>query len=157
MTDLDTLDHERYMTRACELAREAVESGNEPYGSLLVNDGEIIMEERNRVNTESDFAFHPELTLARRAPQELDPQTVSETVMYTSTEPCAMCSTGMTYAGLKAVVYSVSGSKAAELRGDGIGGIPSEEVFERYGADTTVIGPVLPEEGADIHRSFDHG
>ena len=153
MTDIKNLDHEKFILRACDLAKEAVDNGNNPFGSLLVHNGEIIMEERNRVNTDGDFALHPELTLARRATKELDPKTVSETVMYTSTEPCAMCSTGISFAGLKAVVYSVSGSTAYEIRNQEADGIPSEEVFERYNCETRVIGPILPDEGKAVHRS----
>jgi tRNA(Arg) A34 adenosine deaminase TadA len=65
-----------------------------------------------------------------------------------------MCSTGMVYAGLGAVVYSVSGARASELRGGGTGGIPSDEVFERLGADIAVHGPVLPDEGEAVHREY---
>jgi tRNA(Arg) A34 adenosine deaminase TadA len=154
MSELESLDHEEYIERACELAREAGDRGDGPYGSLLVVDGEVVMEETNRERTDEDLALHPELTLARRAPPELGSETTGEAVMYTSTEPCPMCSTGMAYAGLDAVVYSVSGERASELRGGGTGGIPSDEVFDRLGADITVVGPVLQEEGEAVHEAF---
>jgi tRNA(Arg) A34 adenosine deaminase TadA len=154
MTDFDTLNHEQYIKQACDLAREAGKRGDGPYGSLLVVDGEVIMEESNRENTDDDLSLHPELTLARRAKSELDPETASEAVMYTSTEPCPMCSTGMAYAGLKAVVYSVSGARASELRGGGTGGIPSGEVFERLDTDIDVVGPVLEDDGTAVHEEF---
>lgn len=153
MTDLESLDHEVFMERACELARTAGDRGDGPYGSLLVVDGEVLMEESNYESTEDDLSLHPELTLARRAAAELDEETASEAVMYTSTEPCAMCSTGMAFAGFSAVVYSVSGEKAAEISG-GPAGIPSEEVFKRYDADIDVIGPVSPEEGVAVHEAY---
>lgn len=154
MTDHDTPDHEQYIERACDLAREAGERGDGPYGSLLVVDGEVVMEETNREHTDDDLALHPELTLARRAASELDAETASTAVMYTSTEPCSMCSTGMAYAGLGAVVYSVSGVRASELRGGGTGGIPSDEVFDRLGADIDVVGPVLEDEGTAVHEAY---
>lgn len=154
MSDLGSLDHERFIERACELARTAGERGDGPYGSLLVVDGEIVMEETNRERTDDDLALHPELTLARRAPQELGPEKASDAVMYTSTEPCPMCATGMAYAGLDAVVYSVSGSRAAELRGGGTGGIPCDEVFDRLDAEIAVLGPVLPASGEAVHEAF---
>ncbi|MDS0261134.1 nucleoside deaminase [Haloarcula sp. S1CR25-12] len=154
MVDIEALDHEKFTDRACDLARIAGERGDGPYGSLLVVDGEIIMEETNREVTDDDLSLHPELTLARRAAQELDEETAREAVMYTSTEPCPMCSTGMAYAGLGAVVYSVSGERASELRGGGTGGIPSDEVFDRLDADIEVIGPVLQTEGEAVHEAF---
>lgn len=154
MTDIDTLNHEQYVERVCDLAREAGGRGDGPYGSLLVVDGEVVMEETNREYTEDDLASHPELTLARRAASELDAETASAAVMYTSTEPCSMCSTGMAYAGLGAVVYSVSGARASELRGDDTGGIPSDEVFDRLGVGVDVLGPVLEKEGTAVHEAY---
>jgi len=153
MADIESLDHEEFIERACELARTAGDRGDGPYGSLLVVDGEVIMEESNYESTEDDLSLHPELTLARRAAAELDEETASDAVMYTSTEPCSMCSTGMAYAGLGAVVYSVSGEKAAEING-GPAGIPSEEVFDRYDADIDVIGPAGLEEGLAVHEEY---
>lgn len=149
--ELDALDHESPTRRAIDLAEEAAERGDDPYGSVLVRDGERRMEASNRTRTEDDLALHPELTLARRAASEWSPAERTETVLYTSTEPCAMCATGIAYAGLGAVVYSVSGDRAAELRG-GSGGIPSTEVFDRLGADVAVSGPVLEDAGLAVHR-----
>jgi len=154
VSDIDSLDHEQFIDRACELARTAGDRGDGPYGSLLVVDGEIVMEETNREHTNEDLALHPELTLARRAPPELGPDATSEAIMYTSTEPCPMCATGMAYAGLDAVVYSVSGERASELRGGGTGGIPCDEVFDRVGADITVIKSVGKEEGERVHKEY---
>jgi len=151
--DLEGLDHEPHVRRAIELAREAGERGDGPYGTVLVRDGETVMEERNRENSDDDIALHPELTLARRAASGMTPGERAETVMYTSTEPCSMCATGVAFAGLGGVVYSTSGERAAELNG-GAPGIPSAEVFERWDREIPVHGPVLPEAGADVHREY---
>jgi tRNA(Arg) A34 adenosine deaminase TadA len=151
--DLDARDHGPPLRRAIDLAVEAGERGDGPFGSVLVRGGEIRMEASNRTRTENDLALHPELTLARRAAGEWSPVDRAETVMYTSTEPCAMCATGMAYAGLGAVVYSVAGERLADLRGSS-GGIPCDEVFERLGADVAVEGPVLEDEGLAVHRRF---
>ncbi|MFB6299875.1 MAG: nucleoside deaminase [Halobacteriales archaeon] len=153
MVDIEALDDDRYMHRAIELAREAGNRGDGPYGSVLVHDGEIIMEEGNREQTDGDLALHPELTLARRAGQELTPAERAETVMYTSTEPCAMCAGGISIAGLGGVAYSVSGEQTADLYG-GSPGIPCCEVFERRGVDIAVKGGVLEEEGLALHHDF---
>lgn len=151
MPDLDALDHETHIRRTLDLAREAADRGDGPYGSLLVLDGDVVMEERNRESTDDDIALHPELTLARRAAQELSADERARTVMYTSTEPCPMCAGGMAIAGLGAVVFSVSCEAAADIRGDEPG-FPCDAVFESKGADIVVRGPVLPDEGAAVHH-----
>lgn len=151
--DLDTLDHDRYMARALELAREAADRGDRPFGSLLVLDGEIVMEARNAVNTANDLREHPELTLAARAARELAPADRAEAVMYTSTEPCAMCAGGIYHAGLGAVGYSVSAARVAELAG-GDFAVPASDVFAYGEQEIPVFGPVLPDAGEAVHRDF---
>lgn len=147
--DLDEFDHERHMARAIELAREAADRGDEPFGSVLVKDDRIVMESRNAVNTENDIARHPELTLARRAAAERDD--VDDLVMYTSTEPCPMCSGGMYHAGLRAVAYSVSGERLAELLGGGFV-VPCSDLFAKGPEDVRVLRDVLLEEGEAVHE-----
>jgi len=146
--DLDTLDHDHHVRRAITLSREAGERGDPPYGSLLVRDGDVVMEERNREATDDDLALHPELTLARRAAREFSAAERQSTVMYTSTEPCPMCAAGTAYAGLGGVVYSVPSSA-----GEGTG-IPCEEVFDRLGHDAPVVGPLQEDEGRAVRSEF---
>jgi tRNA(Arg) A34 adenosine deaminase TadA len=151
--DLDAFDHEAHVDRAIELAREAGARGDGHYGSVLVRDDAVVMEERNRERTDDDIALHPELTLARRAAREYAPAERARTVLYTSTEPCPMCAGGIAIAGLGAVVYSVSAAQAAAERG-GAEGIPCEEVFDRWGRDVTVVGGVRESAGLAVHREF---
>ena len=151
--DLDATDHERYMARAIELAREAAARGDEPFGTVLVLDGEIVMEAMNAVNTADDLREHPELTLAARAARELTPAERERTVMYTSTEPCAMCAGGIYHAGLGAVGYAVSAERIAELAG-GDFAVPSADVFAYGSRDIDVFGPVLADAGAAVHEEF---
>ncbi len=147
--EFDSFDHESHMKRALELAREAAERGDGPYGSVLVKDDEIVLEARNAVSSEDDIARHPELTLARRAASERDD--AAELMMYTSTEPCPMCAGGIDIARLGAVAYSVSGERAAELR-NGSGLLASTEVFDAGRSETAVLRDVLQEAGEQIHR-----
>lgn len=144
---------EAYMERAIDLARESAANGNNPFGSLLVVDGEVVAEERNTVVTDDDVTGHPELKLARWAARELDAAERADCTMYTSTEPCAMCSAAIYYAGLRRVVYSVSAASLDEIK-DSTLVVPSSTIFERGAESVEVIGPVLPEEGERVHREF---
>lgn len=146
-------EQERYIERTFELARDAGERDDNPYGSVLVVDDEVVMEESNRERTDTDIAEHPELALARRAARELDPEKRSRAVMYASTEPCPMCAGGIAIAGLGSVVYSVSAERAAEEFG-GSTGIPCGEVCERLGHDIAVSGGVREDAGLAIHQTY---
>jgi tRNA(Arg) A34 adenosine deaminase TadA len=154
MTQNDDDDtHKRYIERTFELAREAGERGDGPYGSILVVDDAVVMEAQNRERTDDDIASHPELALARRGAYELSPKECARAIMYTSTEPCPMCAGGIAIAGLGGVVYSVSAEHAAEEFGDAAG-IPCSEVFERLGHDVDVIGGIRETDGLAIHRTY---
>ncbi|WP_174264862.1 nucleoside deaminase [Halalkalicoccus jeotgali] len=143
------MNEERFMRRAIELAREAAERGDNPFGSVLVHDGEIVMEDSNRVATEDDIRRHPELTLARLAVRELDPEIRSETTMYTSTEPCPMCAGGMVYAGFDRVVYATSGPEIAAFTGHDPG-VRAAEILDGV---TEVEGPFCHEAALALHES----
>jgi tRNA(Arg) A34 adenosine deaminase TadA len=149
-TAFDDFDHESHMQRALELAREAADRGDRPFGSLLVRDDAVVMTDSNRVVTEDDIRRHPELHLAYRACRELTPEERAETVMYTSTEPCPMCAGGMTSAGFGRVVYSVGSDELAEFTG----AEPSVRSAEILEGVSEVVGGVSNEEGRRIHRGF---
>jgi tRNA(Arg) A34 adenosine deaminase TadA len=151
-TDPDGFDHERHMQRAIELAREATDRGDEPFGSVLVRDDEIVAEASNRIVTEDDLRRHPELDLAQwAASNEGDPDERARTVMYTSTEPCPMCAGGLRNAGLARVVYSVGGDEIHTFTG----GEPTVRSSEILDGITEVTGPVLAEAGRAVHEEYD--
>jgi tRNA(Arg) A34 adenosine deaminase TadA len=110
-------DDLRLLRRAIALAAEARAAGNPPFGSLLVGpDGSVIAEERNTSITEQDITAHPELKLARWAARELDRETAAGTTMYTSCEPCGMCTGAIERAFLKRVVFAMSGAQLATVK-----------------------------------------
>ncbi len=101
MTEAD----ERHLRRAIELAAAARAAGDMPFGSLLVGPaGDVLAEARNTVVTDRDIAAHPELELARWAARHLDAGAARLTTMYTSCQPCPMCSGAIARSGLGRVV-----------------------------------------------------
>jgi tRNA(Arg) A34 adenosine deaminase TadA len=116
MTEAD----ERHLRRAVELAGAARAAGDMPFGSLLVGPGdEVLAEERNTVVTERDITAHPELKLARWAARQLDAGVARQTTMYTSCQPCPMCTGAISRSGLGRVVFALSGEQLQELRPPG--------------------------------------
>ncbi|MEV0195709.1 nucleoside deaminase [Nonomuraea sp. NPDC050691] len=112
-----TSDDERFLRRAIELAAEAREGGDPPFGSLLVGpDGAVLAEERNTTVTGGDVTAHPELKLARWAARELSPDEAAATTMYTSCQPCGMCAGAIERSFLGRVVFALSGEQLAGLK-----------------------------------------
>jgi tRNA(Arg) A34 adenosine deaminase TadA len=121
-------DDERHLRRAIELAASARQAGNPPFGSLLVSqDGTVIAEERNTSLADSDITAHPELKLARWAARELDADTAAVTTMYTSCQPCGMCTGAIERSGLGRVVFALSSEQLDGLKpGGGFSHVPHE-------------------------------
>jgi len=104
-----TPDDLTFLRRAIDIADAAVTAGDDPYGSLLTGpQGEVLIEAHNTVRRDKDITAHPELKLARWAARELDPDTAARTTMYTSCQPCGICSGAIVRSGLGRVVYALS-------------------------------------------------
>jgi tRNA(Arg) A34 adenosine deaminase TadA len=85
----DDLGH---LCRCLELATEALEAGDEPFGSVLVAaDGTVLAEDRNRAVSGGDPTRHPEFELARWAAANLTAAEGAAATVFTraSTARCA--------------------------------------------------------------------
>jgi tRNA(Arg) A34 adenosine deaminase TadA len=105
---IDGLD-EQLLRQAIAVAVKAVIVGDAPYGSLLATaEGQVLIEAHNTVRRDNDITSHPELKLARYAAAVLAPEVAARTTMYTSCEPCQMCTGAIVRSGLGRVVYALS-------------------------------------------------
>jgi tRNA(Arg) A34 adenosine deaminase TadA len=103
-------DHKRFMARAIELSRQAaiIDSSGGAFGTVIVQDGKIIGEGRNRVVAENDPTWHGEIQAIREACKAVGSFKLEDATLYTSAEPCPMCLGATYWAGIKAVYYGAS-------------------------------------------------
>ena len=102
------------LRRCVELARAALDAGDEPFGSILVDsDGATLFEDRNRVK-DGDHTRHPEFAIARWAVENLNPDERVRATVYTSGEHCPMCSAGHAWVGLGRIVYAASSEQLTQ-------------------------------------------
>ncbi|MHA6668419.1 nucleoside deaminase [Homoserinimonas sp. A447] len=107
-----------HLRRCVELAREALESDNDPFGSLLVDgDGVVRFEDRNRTSG-GDETRHPEFEIARWAAANLTVEQRASATVYTSGEHCPMCAAAHAWVGLGPIVYAASSSQLTEWRAE---------------------------------------
>jgi tRNA(Arg) A34 adenosine deaminase TadA len=148
-----------YLRRCVELAAEAVDAGDFPFGSVLAaEDGTVLAEDRNREVTAGDPTRHPEFELARWAAANMTARERAVATVYTSGEHCPMCAAAHGWVGLGRIVYATSteqtGAWLAEL------GISPAPVLPLAITDVVrgavVAGPVpgLAEQVRDLHRRF---
>jgi tRNA(Arg) A34 adenosine deaminase TadA len=122
------MDEETLLRRAIELATLARAAGDAPFGSLLADaDGRILAEEHNTVLSDDDISAHPELKLARWAARHLPADVAAGVTMYTSCQPCGMCTGAIERSGIGRVVYALSGAQLGALKpGGGFAPVPQE-------------------------------
>ncbi|NEW37755.1 nucleoside deaminase [Nocardia cyriacigeorgica] len=107
-----------YLRRCVELARAALDGGDEPFGSILVDAEQTIrFEARNRI-VSGDPTQHPEFEIARWAGIHLTPEQRAGSVVYTSGEHCPMCSAAHAWAGLGRIIYAVDSAQLGQWQRD---------------------------------------
>jgi tRNA(Arg) A34 adenosine deaminase TadA len=148
-----------HLHRCVELAREALEDGDEPFGAVLVTgDGRVVAQDRNRETSMADATRHPEFELARLATQELTAQERAAATVYTSGEHCPMCAAAHAWAGIGRIVYAVSTEQyVGWLREWGVGPAPVAPLPVQAVAPRVVIegpAPELADEVRELHRQL---
>lgn len=149
----------QHLRRCIELAREALEAGNQPFGSVLVSaQGEVMFEGRNEVVTTGDQTRHPEFEIARWAATYMTPEDRAKAIVYTSGEHCAMCSAAHGWVGLGRIVYVSSTEQLSSwLQEIGVAASPVKSLsINQVVPKIEVNGPVpeLAEQIRDMHVQF---
>ena len=135
LTDVD------FMRRALELAAGADESGEVPVGAVLVRGDSIIAEGANRPIASHDPTAHAEIEALRAGGKVLGSYRLTDTTLYVTLEPCAMCAAAIVHARVRRLVFG-----AWDPRAGAAGSIV--DVFKLPGLNhrVDVFGGVLDEE-----------
>ncbi len=142
-----------FMKQAIELSRLAVEHGNEPFGAVLVKNGEVVYTNENQIYTMHDPSFHGEAGLIRRFCAETGITDLTEYTMYSSCEPCFMCSGAMVWVKLGRLVYGASNDDLERILGND-GCECSRMVFENSFHSPKVTSGVLREESLAVLEAY---
>lgn len=148
----------KHLRHCVELAKTALERGDEPFGSVLVSDnGEVLAEDHNHVSG-GDDTEHPEFALARWAAENMTVEERGRATVYTSGEHCPMCAAAHGLVGLGRIVYASSSEQLEQwlnemgVRASRVRNLPIQDVIR----DTPIDGPVpeLSEQVHDLHLQF---
>ena len=86
-----TTDHTHYMRLAIEEARIGEAEGNQPVGSVIVRDGEVIARGHNLALSTLDVTAHAETVALRNAGPATGAIEFPGAILYTTFQPCPMC------------------------------------------------------------------
>lgn len=147
----DHRGHERFMRRCIELARKAKQQGNTPVGSVVVLDGEIIGEGIEQLPTSLLLIGHAETLACQNAVEKAGSRFLRGAILYSTAEPCFMCSYVIRQAGIAQVVYAIE----TPLIGGATSAFPVLTTIELNAWKPAVlaIGGVLAEEVLQLRRA----
>jgi len=143
-----------------QLADESRARGRHPFAALVANaQGEVVVTAgNNSMPPEGDPTQHAELVAAAQAARLLSPEALADCTLFTSAEPCCMCSGAIYWTGIGRVVYALSEHALLGLTGDHpenpTFSLPCREVFARGQRQVQVVGPLLEAEAATSHHGF---
>jgi tRNA(adenine34) deaminase len=108
---------EIFMQRALELAESARDNEEVPVGAVLVQDGKVLTEARNEVESRQDATAHAEMLAIAEAQALLKTWRLSGTTLYVTKEPCPMCAGALAHVRVDRIVFGVSDPKAGACGG----------------------------------------
>jgi tRNA(adenine34) deaminase len=140
-----------WMHQALEKAREAQALGEVPVGAVVVLDGELIGAGSNRPISDQDPTSHAEIVALREAARRLGNYRLSNAVLYSTIEPCAMCAGAMIHARVARLVFG-----AREPRGGAV--VSQTKLFDLAGLNhrIEVTEGVCAEEASTLIQTFFH-
>jgi len=139
----------QFMEMALEEARACAEAGEVPIGAVLVGRDQVLARGGNRTIRDCDPTAHAEIVVLREASKRLGNYRLTETTLYVTLEPCAMCAGAIVQARVPRLVYGADDPKGGAFRS-------SFELLTsaKLNHQVEVIPGVLPEQAASLLQSF---
>ena len=144
------VDFEAMMSIALQEARASKQSGNKGYGAVVVLGHRILSKAHTTAVTEKDSGLHAEVNAVRQAVQVSGDSNLSGAILFSTCEPCPMCSALAVQANLTTKVYGVSIEEIAQSREAGIC-IGAKDVVEKSSVMMEIIGNVLRDECKSLY------
>ena len=142
------MEHRDYMARALELGRQAMEEGEVPVGCVIVKDGVVVGEGRNRRETARTALGHAEIEAIHQACRALGGWRLTGCTLYVTLEPCPMCAGAIVNARIPALYYGAKDDKA------GCCGSVLNLFEERFNHHPRIYGGLMEAECTALLQSF---
>jgi tRNA(adenine34) deaminase len=147
-----TNSDDSFMQRAIALAEEGETApGSGPIGCVIVLDGAIIGEAHNQVEANHDPTAHAEIVAIRRAGGHLKRSRVEGATLYSTLQPCGMCSMASIWAGISRIVYGAGRDQVHEMYFEDRHLDTMDFIHDAFKRDLTVTGGVWAEDCARLY------
>lgn len=138
-----------WMGQALALAKNARREGEVPVGALIVRDGLVVGRGRNATECEQDPTAHAEMLAIREAVTTLNSRRLSDTTIYATLEPCAMCAGAVVLARIPRLVFGTSDPKSGAC-----GSLRNVVQDYRLNHRCEVVSGILATECAELLMQF---
>src|SRR6266581_66358 len=105
----------RWMRQALAAAEEARRNNEVPVGTCVVRGEQLLSVAGNRTRTDRDPTAHAEIIALREAAGKIDNYRLTEAVVYSTIEPCAMCAGALIQARVRRLVFGATDEKAGAV------------------------------------------
>jgi tRNA(adenine34) deaminase len=139
------VDFDEMMALAVREAHQSREEGNKGYGAVIVLGQQIVGQAHDTAITERDPSLHAEVNAIRQAVKTVGDTNLSGAVLFSTCEPCPMCTSLAVWANLTTIVYGVSIEKTAQLGKSRIL-LPAMEIIRRSPVMIEVVSGVLEDQ-----------
>jgi len=107
---------EKYMKMAIEEAKTSVSSGQYAIAAVIVDEnGEILSVDHTTIHSTNDATAHAEVNAIRSASAKLKNRYLLGCWLYTTLEPCPMCTGATIWAMVEGIVFGASKEDAQEF------------------------------------------
>jgi tRNA(adenine34) deaminase len=143
------MSDQEFMQMALDEARACAEAGEVPIGAVLVYRDEVLARDGNRTIRECDPTAHAEIVVLREAARKIANYRLTETTLYVTLEPCAMCAGAIVQARVPRLVYGADDPKGGAFR-------TCFEVLTspKLNHQVAVTAGLLAEEASSLLQSF---
>ncbi len=146
-----SVDHEHFMRLAIEEAAKGGAEGNSAVGSVIVRGGSIVAVGRNLVTSTNDPTAHAETVALREAGVSQGDSDMTGFTLYTTFQPCPMCSGALIVSGVDTVVMG-----ARPNPGEGrYGPYSMEQLFEQAGSKIEIVNGILARECLEVRQEWE--
>jgi tRNA(adenine34) deaminase len=143
---------EDFMRRAIELARQGDRRpGGSPIGCVIVLDGKIIGEGHNQTEMDHDPTAHGEVVAMRRAGETLQNWELRGATLYSTLQPCGMCSMASIWAKIGRIVYGAERHQVHRMYFEDRHVDTLDLIRDAWRGDITIEGGLLSEECAALY------
>ena len=107
--------NEKYMNIALIEAKKAYKRNEVPIGCIIVKNNKIISKAYNKKEKTNVVTKHAEIIAIEKACKKLKTWHLNDCILYTTVEPCLMCTGAIIQSRIKKVVYATENEKYGSL------------------------------------------